>query len=269
MINRVASLALMSLAVVGTSAAAYGQQNHGNFQSTSFFFDAVTEDSATDPITAGNPLTYLFNPPINTAGFVTADTLRFNTTARFSASASATTGNTDSDTTDGKLNFAIRAKPGNFINSFAFAERGDYSLTALGANALAAISIGCVVSVRVVEINGAPVVPITGTFNLIFLPGGVAIANGPASITPLSSWTGSNSYNIDNLIATAGFNGFATKVEIALDNNLVASAVGGQGTASAFIAKKQAEGVAITVIPAPGAAALGCVALLAAGRRRR
>jgi hypothetical protein len=72
-------------------------------------------------------------------------------------------------------------------------------------------------------------------------------------------WTGSLLIDLDQIIAGAGATGRATRVEINLNNTLVAFA---QDGATARIEKKDIDGLAITIVPEPGTAILMGLGLL-------
>lgn len=249
-----AALAVAALSVSATAA----EINYGNFMTPNYNWLQVTEGSQTDAVP-------LFGAPL-TSG----DTLYFNPTSNFGATAS----NGGADTTDGKLNFTLMSKPGQVISSFAFNERGDYSLLG-NFNNFAFASVGCTVNFRVLEINNVALAqPFAFQQTLFFAPAptnppnvnGAWYLPGFLNLANVVPWTGTLSVNIDAILIQAGLSPSATKIDIALDNQLNVATSDGN-TASIF--KKQAEGIAITVIPAPGAATLLGLSGLAAARRRR
>jgi hypothetical protein len=155
---------------------------------------------------------------------------------------------------DGQLNFTVMSPGLNSLNLF---ESGDYSLIGLGTPATQVIAAASI-RATVTQINGVNVAPIVlAVSNASFsdaLPGAVALA----------PWSLGTSINIAGQLA-AGQN--ATKVEIVIDNQLVAAS---ELTSAAFIAKKEFI-ITTDIIPEPTTFALGALALCgaAAGTRRR
>lgn len=247
---RVITVGAITLLIAGAAHA----QMYGNYTSPNYQFLGVQESSGTDP----GPL---FGAPIASGAVLPSNALTFSPT-NFVSSATAGPGGFASDITDGQLNFTINALPGSFINQFIFAERGDYTLAGL-PSASATATVGCLINVRVTEVNGSAIVPQAGQFNLLFTNAGVFTFPPPVAA---GSWSGIGAFDVDAFLASRGIMGMATRVEISLDNTLTTTAANG---ASATIEKKQIEGLSVTVIPAPGAAALlGLGGLLAARRRR-
>lgn len=246
-------IALAGLAVMAVaSSSAWAQVNYGNFTSPNYVFQNVTESSGTDPVP-------LFGAPVNSGGLLASNALTFSPSNFQSAASSATFA---TDTTDGQLNFTVRALPGSTITDFIFSERGDYTLSGL-PTAFAQATVGCSINIRVVEVNGTAILPVASQFNLAFNGGG--IYTFPPSATA-AGWNGTGAFNVSAFLASMGINGQATKIEVALDNTLTTTVGGG---ASALIRKKQAEGVIINIIPAPSSAALIGLGGLIAARRRR
>jgi hypothetical protein len=209
----------------------------------------VSESSGTDP---GQ---HFFKAPQ-----IFGDTLDFNPTF----TANAASGN--SKIRDAQLNFDLVAKPGYGVEGLIFSERGDFTMTGNGtANTL--VDVTASFFIDIVEVDNAVINPVGLTLSMLFSPNATGTFNlvgagGP----PLASgnWSGSLTIDFDNALTTAGVPYVlgATKVQVALDNTL--SAVS-QAETQAFIAKKDAKGLSITVVPEPSAfalAAFGAAVLL-------
>jgi len=241
----------LSLLAFGSFASA-AAINYGNFNGTNVMYLQVTEDSSTDP-------TPLFGAPT-----VTNDSLTFNPTS-FGASA---TGAGGVDITDGTLAATLMTTGAKRIHKVSFAEAGDYTLAGGAGTTATAASVGASFFLRVIELDGVGVAPISFSGNLAVSPSGgtydfVNDPHGPAAI-----WTGSASFDIDALLASQNITGQATKILLSLDNVLLATSEAGTFST---IKKKEFEGVTVTVdtnVPEPASIAffaLGCAVLL--GRR--
>jgi hypothetical protein len=242
---------LIGLLAVGAvnhpcAAATISYGNFGPVGPGISFLD-VAESSGTDPVP-------LFGPP---TPFVTG--LDFDP-ANFVASAGAGA----VDITDGQLNYTVMSTAGGQISSIKLSERGDYSLTGVGTNATQALA-GAIIQATITQINGAAVAP----FSLTPVNASVAfnLAANPGIVQP---WSLGLTLNVAAQVAAQfGANARATKVEVAIDNQLQAlSQTSAQGSSLAFIAKKDfridigGDGV----IPEPGTLLLlmsGCMGLVA------
>lgn len=233
---------MIIVALAGSCSAALATPiNYGNVSGTNVTFTNVSEDSATDTIA-------LFGAPS-----VIGNNLAFNPTSFNSFSSNGAT-----DITDGTLQFGVLANAGFTIPFVNIQERGDYII--VGSGGLA--QVGLAVNVRIEAVNGvALATPLAFQTNGTFTPGSTFTA--PSALT---NWNGGVNIDLNALLAGAGISGGATRVQVSL-NNVLISAAGPNGQVN--IAKKQNDGVIITV-PTPGAAALvGLGTLVAAGRRRR
>ncbi|MFO0832639.1 MAG: hypothetical protein U0637_12460 [Phycisphaerales bacterium] len=223
--------------------------NYGDFAGVSVDWLQVTEDSATDP-------TPLFGTPT-----ISGDSLNFNP-----VSFGSTASNGSSDLTDGTLTSMIAARPGFTIPAIQFNESGDYTLAGVGGAGTSA-SVNLAVFVWVLEVNNTAITPVSFAVNGTFNPssGTFDLANdGPTF--GIRTWNGGAMADINAFLASQNIAGGATKVTVTIDNSLVTTS---QAGTLAFIKKKQIGGVAITVVPTPGAAALMGLGALVATRRRR
>ncbi len=236
--------------VAGAAGSAFATPiNYGNFSGVTVDWLQVTEDSTTDP-------TPLFGTPT-----ISGDSLNFNP-----VSFGSTAANGSSDLTDGTLTSMIVARPGFSIPAIQFTENGDYTLAGNGGAGTSA-SVNLSVFVWVTEVNDVAITPISFSVNGTFNPssGTFDLFNdGPTF--GIRTWNGGAVADVDAFLASHSIAGHATEITVTIDNALVTTS---QAGTLAFIKKKQIGGVAITVVPTPGAIALMGVGMLAAGRRRR
>jgi hypothetical protein len=232
--------------------------NYGNFSGTTVDYLQVTEDANS---AGDNPP--LFGPPTVTGDSIDFDPVGFNAASQ----------NGGTDITDGNLTFMIKAKPGHAITNLTIAEAGDLTLGGFGTDTTFA-SVTTRIFLDVVEVDGVPInVVSNNNLSIPFNPSGGTFGLGTdGGGGPLYSdnWSGQAAINVNNFLTSQGvpFVFGATKVNINLDNTLLA--ISQQGT-SALIAKKNANGVVITVnTPEPATCLLALVGLagLAASRRR-
>ncbi len=85
-------------------------------------------------------------------------------------------------------------------------------------------------------------------------------------ISTAAPWAGTLNINIADFLTDAMVKGFATKIEFTIDNTLTAAAADG---GAAFIAKKDFNGVTITVPEPSTVILLGGALLSLLGLRRR
>jgi hypothetical protein len=220
-----ASAAALGLALVGLCAAAQAASiNYGNFGPVALgvSFLQVTESSGTDPVP-------LYGPPSPFATGLDFDPIGFV----------ATSANGGADITDGQLNLTVMGDvnlPNVVgISSISLFEAGDYTIAGAGT-AATSVFAGAIIRATITEINGAPVAPIVlpavnGSFG-DSLPGNVIV--GPWSVGLLL-----------DVGAFLPANQFATKVELAINNSLVATSEPGT---VAFIAKKEFR---LDIVPDP------------------
>jgi len=227
----IAGAVLFSLiSTVFSSAVNAASINYGNIGPVppGVSFLQVTESSGTDPVP-------LFGPPQPFSVGLDFDPLAFTATS---------SGPGAPDITDGQLNFTIMglSNPGGsigigLVNLF---EAGDYTLAG-GGGPPTAVLAGAIMRATVTEINGAPVTP----FNLV--PVNASFGDslpGPVIVAP---WSLGLSLDIASQLGGLGYgpDSVATKVEIVIDNTLVASS---EPNSSSFIAKKEFR---ISIMPDP------------------
>jgi hypothetical protein len=164
---------------------------------------------------------------------------------------------------DDTLTITIQANNGSFIDDVLLTEAGDTTLASF-LDALAATSVSATVFVDIFEIDGVSVNNINGNAQMTFTQNGQFETTDEGVGTHI--WNGSLLIDLDQIIANAGGSGRATRVQLNLDNTLVAYAASG---ASARIEKKDIDGLAITVVPEPTTALLMGLGLLGLASIRR
>ncbi len=228
------------------------------------WYTAVSESNTEDP---NGGAAMLFGAP--TA--VTGDSIDFDPMG-FQAKSDATTGHA-ADITDGQLNFMVQAKELSVIENIKFLERGDTTLAGIGTD-FTSTAVFANIFVDVIEIDGAPAPgAINLTTSMVFTPSdgdyGLLTDGGGGPVFN-TAWSGEGMIDINAELDLLGipYTFGATKVNVAIDNTLVATSENGN---SSFIQKKDADGVTITTnIPEPTTALLLLSGLLAgvASRRR-
>jgi hypothetical protein len=238
---RMPGIICLLMLVFSISAAKAASISYGNFAVPGAMFLDVTESSGTDDVPLyGAPDPFVIGLDFDPASFV----------------ASSVGGGPD--VTDGQLNFTIMTGLG--VNSVNLFEAGDFTLAGTGTPATQVFA-GAILRATVTQINGVNVVPInlfpsnaSVGFNLVANPGIV------------QPWSLGTAINVAAQLAP---NQRATKVEVAINNQLLAFS---EPTSVAFIAKKEFVIDIDVEIPEPatitlaGLAVFGLVA--ACGRRR-
>lgn len=253
-----ASAAALAMALLATIApvAQAASISYGNFGPVSpgISFLNVSESSGTDPVPLyGAPDPYPTGMDFDPMSFV----------------ASAMSGG--ADITDGQLNFTVagQSNGGNIVavKTIKLSEGGDYTLAGSGTTATQA-QAGAILAVKVTEIDGLSVAPITlspvnagNVYNLV------------ANAGIVQPWSLSVLVDVKAQLLSLGvpFTVGATKAEVVINNQLVALSEAGSVS---FIAKKDfvIDIGTDTGIPEPGTLALAGFALCgigAASRRKR
>jgi hypothetical protein len=228
--------------------------NYGNLNALHVVYEQITEDSSTDP-------TPLFGAPH------TSDDAMLFSPVSFGANALGAGG---FDSTDGTLATTIHAIGNSHIEKLVFSERGDYTLDGTGsANTKA--SVATTFFVRITDVDGPPITPISFTASMTFNPsdGTYNLVDDPGFLVP---WEGGVTLDITAALVQRGISAKATKVDLSLDNSLLARSEAGTW---AYIKKKQIDGVSVTSIvdvPEPSTFALlfaGALGLAGLAWRRR
>lgn len=241
-------LSCLTLVLAMTAGAAVAAPiSYGNFSGSDVDYLNVTENSLTDV------------PPLFGMPTVSGNTLNFTPT-NFVASTSGG----GVDITDGLLTSLVMATGGAPILSVDVSESGLYTLSGAGTAATAA-AVATPVFLTILQIDNANITPFAiqgllnatpsgGTFDLI--------ADGGTNV----AWSSSLTIDVAAAVAARGFSGNATKLQLTLDNTLVAAS---QAQSTAIIGK---DDVTITVnTPEPSSLALAALglAVVLAGRVRR
>jgi hypothetical protein len=246
LVPAILTVVLVALALPTLSLAA--PIVYGDFMGNTITYVNVREDS-----NSGD------TPPLFGAPSVFDDSLDFNPVG---FGASSTNGGVD--VTDGNLAFMVVAKPGESIANLVINEFGDVTLAGiatLGSQTTFA-SVTANVFIDIVEISGVAIDPIKLQVALAFSPSGGTFGLGTdGGGGPLYNqiWAGDLLVNFTQELADRNLAGVVTKINVNLDNTLVA--ISQQGT-TALIAKKD-HVIIKTNIPEPASCLLAVFSLLA------
>lgn len=216
-------------ALCWTSLAQAASINYGNFGPVApgISFLNVIESSGTD----GVPLYDVPTP------FATG--LDFNPTGFTSMATSGA-----ADITDGQLNFTIHGQDGNgndvAISSINLSEGGLYNLFGVGT-AASQIAVGAIMNVKVTEIDGVTIAPIT-------MIGNAALAKNLVANPGLAQpWNLNILIDVDAQLTTLGvpFVTGATRAEVVINNSLVSIS---QPASTALVTKND---FVISIVPTP------------------
>jgi hypothetical protein len=239
-ISYMASALALCVTLFGALAPAANAASisYGTFAVPPAMFIDVTESSGTDPVP-------LYGPPTPFAYGLDFDPTSFVATA---------TGG-GADVTDGQLNYTIMS-PG--LLSLNVSESGDYSIA--GPAPTASVFAGASARATVTQINGVNVAP----FQLTPVNGSVGFSIPPNQV--VQPWAVGLTMNVGAQVAAQfGAGARATKVEIVIDNTLLA--LSSQGTL-AFIAKKDFF-VDHDIVPEPTSLGLASMVLCGLGMARK
>lgn len=202
------------------------------------FYDNVVETSITDPLP-------MYGAPSAGAGNVMEFPL---------PSFTATASDGASDLTSGAVEFTFEADPGKLIGTMSIFESGSYSVTEGGS-----VSAAGTLTVRYFDDLLQDFVLLADPIHMVVSPDGIP---APGEMFPVDG-PGSGDWLGAALIDFAALGIETSSVIVAMDNNLVASAlVGGSATIS-----KDDLTVNTTIIPEPASLALMGLGLLMISRR--
>jgi len=240
-----ATLALSCLLLSGAAqAASISYPDQGPIP-PGYMFTNIVESSGTDGVPLyGPPTAFPIGLGFTPIGFT----------------ASSTGGG--ADLTDGQLNYTVMAGPNTpGIPFIALQEGGTFTLAGAGSSATQVLA-GAIIRVTVNEINGAPIAPL----NLTPVNGSVEF-NLNANPGVAQPWGLGLTLNVSAQLAGLGFapTQRATKVDVVINNALVALSEGGRFSSTALITKGDFD---VNITPEPGSCLLMGMALcaLAIGR---
>jgi hypothetical protein len=251
---KLALAAGVAVALAFSAVADTTYTNYGDFAGADVEFIQVTEQT-TNP---GDTV------PKYGAPLVSGNSMDFNPVG-FSAIAA----NGSSDITDGNLVFTVDANQENdfYIEAIGFAERGNFLLGGAGTDATY-VDVDAYFVVEIKEINYSPVDPILIDAWMNFSPNTDGTRQLVTDGAGGGIWSGSVLIDINAYLATNNIPGFATRVDVDLNN--VLSAYSEDGTSSLIAKKDFDSALTVDIIPEPASLVLvlGATSLIAFVRRR-
>jgi hypothetical protein len=209
------------VAFLASSSVLAASINYGNFGPVppGVSYLQVTESSGSDPVP-------LYGPP---DPLLPGQALDFEP-----KNFVATTQNGGADITDGQLNFTVMGASNQFgsigIGSLSLFEGGDYTLFGPGGPGTA-VGAGAIIRATVTHVNGTLIAP------LDLPPVNASFSDALPGATISAPWSLGIFMDIGSPVAALyGPNSVATKVEVAINNTLVASS---EPNTTALIAKKE------------------------------
>ncbi len=241
------------LLISTTSQADFEQIDWHDFIGTNVQFLGITESSATDTLDIDGDGILGNNDGLYGRPTISGDSLLFTDLDFFSSSSGIA-----SDITDGKLEGTIQGKPNSYVDKIRFEEWGDVSLSGFTpSNAYAAVANNFFLTITEID-NYALLDPIVLQFAMVISPSdGDWLLTDDGFFTG-RQWSGELIIDITQELRKLGINGYATNCYFAMDNTLTTQSM--EGT-SAYIAKKQTDGLKVTVEIVPEPATLALLAL--------
>lgn len=208
--------------------------NYGDFTGSSVKFIGVQESSGTDPVP-------LFGTPDVAGDTIDFDPVSFNS---FSSGAGGV------DITDGTLSFKLAALTGSVLDVLRLQEQGDVTLAGFGGAGTTA-SIRTNVFINILAVDGVSITPVNVTGGLIFAPSGGTYdlaSDGGGGPFYNTAWNGVFDFDLTQALVdhNVPFVNGTTLISVTFDNTLVTTS---QAGTSAFIAKKDVQGITFTVVP--------------------
>jgi len=252
------------LLISTTSQADFEQIVWGDFIGTNVRFLGITESSATDTLDIDGDGILGNNDGLYGRPTISGDSLLFTDLDFFSSSSGVA-----SDITDGKLEGTIQGKPNSYVDKIRFEEWGDVSLSGFpssSSNAYAAVANNFYLTITEID-NYELLDPIELQFAMEIDP-----SNGDWFLTEdgfftSRQWSGVLFIDVTQELRKLEIHGYATNCYFALDNTLATQSM--EGT-SAYIAKKQTDGLKVTaeIVPEPATLALLALGGLLFRKRR-
>ena len=251
------AIAILLTASLGLASTARAAIIYGDFSDVppgGVMYLDVEESSFSDPVP----------PPLYGAPTIAGNLLDFSPSGFGVSSADGV-----SDLIDGQLNFTIDALPGAGLTGFSIVEGGDFSFSGTTPSPGTFVSASAGATVSILEVNGAALAsPISVFASDIFVTDYPTTGGAPS--TGLLPWSLVTFVDLGSALPSP--NDYATKIDVAINNQLVATTAG-PGSISA-IAKKDFKIVPVgdlipNDIPEPSSMVLGCVMGLIAVARRR
>lgn len=211
--------------------------NYSDITGVNVKFSGIWEESGTDPGVQ------LYGAPSYGGG----DTIEFDNLF-FSASA---TGAGGADTIDGTLGAKIEAKPNHYIDTIKFEEYGDFTLSGFSNNAF--VSVTNTIFVKVKEVDHLNIEDFTFSVDMVITSGGQWYLTDGSGPNYHDDWGGVLFVDVTQELIDRGFSGMATEVDFTMDNTLTALSMDGT---TAFIAKKETNGLKVTSYDIPEPATL-------------
>lgn len=210
---------MMFLGVILPGKLVGGSVDYGDFPGQTVIYQHV-EESSLDPVFP------LFGPPKPNP--ISGNFLRFIPNNFESSSA----GPGGADVTDGMLTTTIMLKDGVLggISEIVIHEGGDHSLAALPDDAAALATAALQATIRVTEIDNMPIGFLLSDSDSGFLQFSTGLAPS------FGFWDLEVAFDVKALLAEHELTGWATKVELVLDNTLGTLS---QDGSFAFIKKKE------------------------------
>lgn len=217
-----------------TSGAHAAIINYGDYNGATVKFVGVQESSGTDPLP-------LFGAPVVAGDTIDFDPVSFN---------SFSTGAGGVDITDGTLSFKLQALTGSVIDILRLQEQGDVTLAGFGGAGTTA-TVRTNVFINILAVDGVAITPVNVTGGLVFSPSGGSYdlaTDGGGGPFYNDIWNGVFDFDLTQALVdnNVPFINGATLISVTFDNTLVTTS---QAGTSAFIAKKDVQGITFTVVP--------------------
>lgn len=260
---------LLSAALLAAASLCFGSATqaailHGDFSDVppgGVMYLDVEESSFSVPV----PPNELYGAPTVTSNLLDFDNMAFGTSSSDGASSLI----------DGQLNFTIMALPGAGLTAFSIVEGGDYSFTGVTPTPGTFVSASAGATISILEIDDVPLGnPVTLTAPISTFASDTFVTDYPttggAPSTGLLPWSLVTFVDLGPVLPSGHF---ATKIEVAIDNQLSTATTPGN---QAAIAKKDFKIIPVgdlipnDIVPEPASILLVCLlGMLGVARRVR